>query len=65
MAGKLIVPELIQHDASVEKIARLALSLLRNGNALDEMRQQLARVAEVLGAPGASERAAEVALSLL
>ena len=65
VVGRPIVPELIQHDASVEKISRQALSLLRDENALAEMRKQLARLGKVLGAPGASSRAAEVALSLI
>ncbi len=65
VAGKRIVPELIQHEASSEKVAGLATSLLRDRDALERMRQDLAQVAQRLGSPGASMRAARVALSLL
>ena len=65
VSGRAIVPELIQHDASPEKIARQALQMLRDGNMLAEMQQQLRGVAQRLGAPGASKRAAEVAMNLL
>ena len=65
VAGKQIVPELIQHEASAEKISRQAIQMLRDEKALMEMRHQLRRVGELLGTPGASERAAEVAMRLL
>jgi lipid-A-disaccharide synthase len=65
VVGKSIVPELIQHEASAENIASVALSLIKDKNALAEMRQQLKVVGETLGAPGASKRAAGVALAML
>lgn len=65
VAGKSIVPELIQHQVSAEKIARKALNLLSDDSALAEMRRALGCVAQLLGAPGASKRAAEVAMGLL
>ncbi|MBE9581213.1 MAG: lipid-A-disaccharide synthase [Proteobacteria bacterium] len=65
VAGKSIVPELIQHQVSVEKIARKALNLLSDDSALAEMRRELGCVTQLLGAPGASKRAAKVAMSLL
>ena len=65
IAGRCIVPELIQHEASPENIARHVLTLLRNQTALQEMRRQLIHTARTLGSPGASERAAEIALSML
>jgi lipid-A-disaccharide synthase len=65
VAGKRVVPELIQHQASTDKIAHEALQLLRDENRLAEMRRQLGRVAQRLGAPGASQRAAQVAINLL
>jgi hypothetical protein len=43
----------------------VALSLIKDKNALAEMRQQLKVVGETLGAPGASKRAAGVALAML
>lgn len=65
VAGKTVVPELIQREASAEKIAGQALQLLRDENRLAEMRHQLNRVAQSLGPPGASKRAAQVAMNLL
>jgi lipid-A-disaccharide synthase len=65
VASRSIVPELIQHEASAENIADKALQMLRDDKGLAEMRQQLRDVAESLGAPGASKRAAQVAISLL
>jgi lipid-A-disaccharide synthase len=65
VAGKEIVPELIQDEACAERIALLASSLLKDGHALSEMRRELAGVARRLGKPGASRRAAKVALQLL
>lgn len=65
VAGKEIVPELIQHDASPEKIAGAALRLINNERALADMRRQLGDVSRLLGARGASKKAASVALALL
>jgi len=65
IAAKPVVPELIQHEASAENIARNALALLRNKTRLAEMRVQLIHTAKTLGSPGASERAARIAMSML
>lgn len=65
VAKRPIVPELIQADASAEKIADQALRMLGDKKGLIQMRLELLRVAESLGTPGASRRAAEVALTML
>jgi len=65
VAGRPIVPELVQHEASVEKIAQKALQMLRDKQGLADMVHALHHVAESLGTPGASKRAAEVALRIL
>ncbi len=65
VAGKLIVPEFIQHQASAKNIARQALALLKDENSLAGMRLQLNHTAQALGPPGASRRAAKVALAML
>jgi lipid-A-disaccharide synthase len=65
VAEKPLVPELIQHQASAEKIAQQAMGMIKDERRLAQMRLELRRVTERLGAPGASKRAAEVALTLL
>jgi len=65
VAERRIVPELIQHEASAEEIARQAFRMIRDEKGLGRMRLELHRVAEKLGETGASKRAAEVALRLL
>jgi lipid-A-disaccharide synthase len=65
VAEKPIVPELIQHEASAEQIAEQAIKMIKDERGLAQMRLELRGVAERLGVPGASQRAAEVALSLL
>jgi lipid-A-disaccharide synthase len=63
IAGKRIVPELIQDDFSPERVADAAVCLLGPGG--DAMREALAEVRERLGAPGASRRAADVVIGLM
>jgi lipid-A-disaccharide synthase len=63
IAQRRIVPELIQDDFTPEKVADGVLALL--GPAGDRMRDALADVRQRLGAPGASERAAEVVRRLM
>jgi lipid-A-disaccharide synthase len=57
IAGEAIVPELMQRDATPERIAD-ALSGLLAGPARDAQLAGLRRVAGALGPPGAAERAA-------
>jgi lipid-A-disaccharide synthase len=63
VAGRLIVPELLQHEATPERIGVEAVRLLRDRTACDEMRIALRKVREALGNPGASQRAASVVVS--
>lgn len=63
VAGRLIVPELIQDEATDERLCREALRLLRDPSAYNEMKEGLRQVRQLLGEPGASSRAAQVALS--
>jgi lipid-A-disaccharide synthase len=60
IAGRRIVPELIQQDANGEKIASEVLSIVSDPSRLSRMRQDLAAVREVLTAHegSAAERAA-------
>jgi lipid-A-disaccharide synthase len=63
VAGRLIVPELLQHHATPERIAREAARLLQDRTASDEMKIALRKVRESLGTPGASQRAASVVVA--
>jgi lipid-A-disaccharide synthase len=60
IAGRRIVPELMQHDATGEKIASEIQSVVSDPSRLAQMRQDLAAVRKVLTASGgsAAERAA-------
>ena len=65
IAGRRIVPELIQDDCTAENIAAETLSLLTNPTRADETRRGLADVRAKLGGPGASGRAADAVLDLI
>lgn len=65
VAGRQIVPELIQHEAGPERIASLALELLASPERLQKIRAELGEVRAKLGDPGAIERAAQEVLKLL
>lgn len=65
VAGKQVCPELLQGDATPEKLARAIEPLLVKGKARDEMICELDRVRSILGKPGAEERAAEILLQEL
>jgi len=51
VAGRKIVPELIQNQMTPESLAREALALVENGAAREEMRRDLADVSEKLSGP--------------
>lgn len=59
VAGREIVPELLQRRAAGGKLADLAEGLLRSPARLATMRGELAGLRSRLGSPGASGRAAE------
>ncbi|MHC4841487.1 MAG: lipid-A-disaccharide synthase [Planctomycetota bacterium] len=62
LAGKEVIPELLQHQAEPLTMALIALEQMETGG--HEMRAELAKVVESLGGPGAGRRAAEQVLSL-
>lgn len=64
IAGKKIVPELIQGDASPEKIADTLYNMLSNPVKLESVKKELLGIKDLLGGPGASMRVAEIALDL-
>jgi lipid-A-disaccharide synthase len=63
VAGRSIVTELIQQEATPERMSEEASRLLADGPAAREMRAELRKVREALGSPGASRRAAAVVLA--
>ena len=64
IAGRRVVPELIQDDCTAEKIAAEAVSLLTDSARTATMKKDLAEVRARLGAPGASARAAAAVLAV-
>jgi len=65
LAGERLFPELIQDDFTPERLAREVLGLIGDRERLAAIRQGLARVITRLKGPGASARAARVALELM
>lgn len=65
IAGKEIVPELLQEDVNPEKISEMVKDYVENPEKIEDMKKELLRVKELLGGAGASEKTAEVVLSLL
>jgi len=62
LAGRALVPELIQHDATSDSIARAALDMLGDPKKLSSVRRELLDLRQTLGGPGAIERAARAIL---
>ena len=65
VAGKTIVPELIQGDASGERIAAEALAILKNEGKKQEIIKELEAIRAKLGEPGAAIRAAQIACDMI
>jgi lipid-A-disaccharide synthase len=63
VADRSIVPELIQDEATEERLCQEVLHLLRDPSAYNGMKEGLRQVRQSLGEPGASRRAAQVVLS--
>lgn len=63
VAGKSVLPELIQNDFTPERVAQEAMALLEEKRNA-QMREDLAYVKERLGKPGAVGRVAELVLKI-
>jgi len=65
IAGKTVVPELIQKDVTPEKITSAVVQILENPSKQEEIKKELSNLKEKIGNPGASLRAAQIIISLL
>ena len=65
IAGREVIPELLQDAANPERIAHELERLLEDDNHRREMQAGLAEVRDRLGEPGAADRAAAIALEVL
>ena len=65
IAGKRMVPELVQDQASVEGITEQVFNLLNDEDQLLQLKKELLTAKEKLGEAGASKRVAGIALSML
>ncbi len=64
VAGRHVVPELIQADFTPQRVAEEAVDFLTDRERHARTREALRRVREKLGAPGASGRAADAVLEV-
>ncbi len=64
VAGRRIVPELIQDDFTPQRVAGEVITFLSDKARYDATRQALADVRQRLGEPGASARAADAVLQI-
>jgi len=65
VAGRPVVPELIQDAFTAEAVARETISLLTDAARAEAMRRDLAEVRARLGDSGASARAAAAVLAAM
>ncbi|RTZ96235.1 MAG: lipid-A-disaccharide synthase [Deltaproteobacteria bacterium] len=65
VAGREVVPELIQKEASPGRITGKVLEILSQPGRLDTIRRDLADVREILGTGGAARRVAKIALEMM
>lgn len=65
IAGRSVIPELLQHEVTAENIAGHLQSILQKGPQRTRMLQGLDEVRDKLGCPGASRRTASIASSII
>ena len=65
IAGRNIIPELLQDQATPVNIARELALILDAEDVREKIKQGLAEVRQKIGRPGASKRAAEIAFELI
>ena len=65
VAGEEVVPELIQHEVTAERLARESEIILEDREVMASMKNKLKEVKEGLGRGGASERTAGIAMEIM
>jgi lipid-A-disaccharide synthase len=65
IAGKPIVPELVQSELSAERLVRESQAILNDHDARQGMIANLSQLRGQLGSPGAANRVAELAASMI
>ena len=65
VAGEEVVPELIQHEVTAERLAREVEIILEDREVRINMKNKLERVKEGLGRGGASARTARIAMKMM
>jgi lipid-A-disaccharide synthase len=65
IAGERLMPELIQRDVNPKRIAVETRILLDDTKTRDRITEELSKLRQRLGAPGAAERVAELAFSMM
>ena len=60
IANDLVVPELLQNEATAENIADRTLRFYDRPEEQERMKYQLEKIREKMGGPGASARAAKI-----
>ncbi|MCL4517132.1 MAG: lipid-A-disaccharide synthase, partial [Firmicutes bacterium] len=64
VAGREIVPELLQEEATPERIAEEAVDIMMDTERAEEIREDLREVVNKLGEPGVLERVAGLILGI-
>ena len=65
LAGKGIVPECVQRNATPKKIAKALMEIFTDDLKITEIKEELRKVKAMMGEPGASRRAAEEVLKVV
>ena len=65
VAKEKIVEEFLQYEATPENISKEALKILENDHYRNELKNNLQKVVQKLGSPGAARRAAEIIIKTI
>ena len=65
VAGKRLVPEMLQREANPEKIADKVLTMMKDKNKMSKLKKEFVGVRKALGKAGASDRVAEIAIRMI